>query len=92
MSAMRVELDAIFGVANVSDDVAAHCGDRTENAPRTPSFVVSATRPEQVADLLRLANERKVPITPKVISERLIVDGSRPTASQWRASTSTRWP
>ena len=61
---MREELERIFG--GVVADVAAHAGDMTENEPRTPAFVVEATRAEQVRELLVLANDRGVPVTPKV--------------------------
>jgi glycolate oxidase len=61
---VRDELVRIFG--GVIEDVAAHAGDMTENEPRTPAFVVEATRAEQVQELLRLASARGVPVTPKV--------------------------
>ncbi|HEX5138742.1 MAG TPA: FAD-binding oxidoreductase [Planctomycetota bacterium] len=61
---MREELVRIFG--GVLEDVAAHASDMTENEPRTPAFVVEATRAEQVPELLRLATARGVPVTPKV--------------------------
>ena len=67
MSDLKDALGKIFG--SVSEDVAAHCGDMTENEPRTPAYVVSAERPEQVGELLALANERKVPVTPKVTGQ-----------------------
>jgi glycolate oxidase len=62
---LRGELEAICG--GVGGDPEAHAGDRTENPERVPSFVVEATRPEQVGELLKLANLRKVPVTPKVM-------------------------
>ena len=61
---MRDALLEIFGA--LDDDLAAHASDRTENEPRMPAYVVKATKPEQVGALLKLANERKVPVTPKV--------------------------
>lgn len=61
---MREDLVRIFG--GVVADVAAHAGDPTENEPRIPAFVVEATRAEQVPELLKLATERGVPVTPKV--------------------------
>ncbi|MHC4933825.1 MAG: FAD-binding oxidoreductase, partial [Planctomycetota bacterium] len=61
---MRAELESIFG--SVSVDVEAHCADMTENEPRRPAYIVEATRPEQVGELLKLANERRTPVTPKV--------------------------
>jgi len=61
---LREELERIFG--GVVADVAAHAGDMTENAPRTPAFVVEATRAEQVGELLRIASAHGVPVTPKV--------------------------
>jgi len=61
---IREELVRIFGA--VIADVAPHAGDMTENFPRTPAFVVEATRAEQVGELLRLASEHGVPVTPKV--------------------------
>jgi glycolate oxidase len=61
---MRDALLEIFGA--LDDDLAAHASDRTENPPRMPGFVVKATEPAQVGALLKLANERKVPVTPKV--------------------------
>jgi FAD/FMN-containing dehydrogenase len=66
---VKAELAAIFG--GVGDDPAAHAGDRTENEPRRPAYVVEATRPEQVAELLKLASERGVPVTPKVTGENI---------------------
>ncbi len=62
--AVREELVRIFG--GVVEDVAAYAGDMTENAPKTPAFVVEATRAEQVPELLKLATARGVPVTPKV--------------------------
>ena len=61
---MREELVRIFG--GVVEDVLAHASDMTENAPRTPAFVVEATRAEQIPELLKLASARGVPVTPKV--------------------------
>ncbi len=61
---MRERLERIFGPLQA--DVGGHGGDRTENRPTTPAFVVEATRPEQVGELLRLANEARIPVTPKV--------------------------
>ncbi len=61
---MKDALAAIFGT--VSEAVDEHAGDLTENPPRRPAFVVAATRAEQVGALLRLASERRVPVTPKV--------------------------
>ncbi len=61
---MRERLEGIFG--RVSTDAGGAGGDRTENAPKTPAYVVEATRAEQVGELLRLANEVRVPVTPRV--------------------------
>lgn len=66
---MKDELTAIFG--GVVADVQAHAGDMTENAPQEPAFVVEATEPEQVAELLKLANARGVPVTPKVTGQNV---------------------
>jgi FAD/FMN-containing dehydrogenase len=66
---MKDELTAIFG--GVVADVAAHAGDMSENAPREPAFVVEATKPEQVAELLKLAGARGVPVTPKVTGQNV---------------------
>ncbi|MHC4341525.1 MAG: FAD-binding oxidoreductase [Planctomycetota bacterium] len=61
---MKADLERIFGT--VSEDVEEHCADMTENEPRRPAFVVEATRPDQVGELLKLANDRRTPVTPKV--------------------------
>jgi FAD/FMN-containing dehydrogenase len=61
---VREELVRIFG--GVVDDVAAHAGDMTENEPRMPAYVVEATRAEQIPELLKLASEHRIPVTPKV--------------------------
>jgi FAD/FMN-containing dehydrogenase len=61
---VKADLERIFD--HVSTDVDEHCGDLTENPPRRPAFVVEATRAEQVGELLKLANDRGVPVTPKV--------------------------
>jgi glycolate oxidase len=66
---IRDDLRRIFG--GVIDDVAAHAGDMTENAPRTPAYVVEATRAEQVGELLKLASARGVPVTPKVTGQNV---------------------
>jgi len=66
---VRDELIAIFGA--VSDDLDAHASDQTENPPRRPAYVVAAKRPEQVGELLVLANERGVPVTPKVTGQNV---------------------
>ncbi len=66
---LKDALEEIFG--SVSEDVDAHCGDMTENEPRRPAFVVSAERPEQVGELLALANGRGVPVTPKVTGQNV---------------------
>ena len=62
--AVREELVRIFG--GVVEDVASHASDMTENEPRTPAFVVEATRAEQIPELLKLATAHKIPVTPKV--------------------------
>ena len=66
---MRDDLIGIFG--RVVDDVAPHAGDRTENEPREPAFVVEAERPEQVGELLAWASNRGVPVTPKVTGQNI---------------------
>jgi FAD/FMN-containing dehydrogenase len=62
-------LEELFG--RVSTDVDAYCGDRTENQPRRPAFVVEAEQPEQVGDLLALASEQGIPVTPRVTGENV---------------------
>ena len=69
MTQLKDALEKIFGSA--STDVDAHSADMTENLPRRPAFVVSAERPEQVGELLALANERGVPVTPKVTGQNV---------------------
>jgi FAD/FMN-containing dehydrogenase len=66
---VREALEAIFGA--VREDPEAFAGDMTENEPRRPSFVVEATRAEQVGELLRLANERGLPVTPRVTGQNV---------------------
>jgi len=66
---VKDELVRIFG--GVSGDLDAHASDSTENEPRRPAFVVEAVREEQVGALLRLANERGVPVTPKVTGQNV---------------------
>ncbi len=66
---MKDELIRIFGA--VEQDVGQHARDRTENAERMPSFVVTADRTDQVPELLRLAHERRVPVTPKVTGQNI---------------------
>jgi glycolate oxidase len=61
---VKADLERIFG--RVLDDVDEHGADSTENPPRRPAFVVEATRAEQVGELLKLAGEHGVPVTPKV--------------------------
>ncbi len=63
---MRAALVDIFGTESVSDDGADYAGDWTENAPAMPAFVVRVSREEQIPQLLALANERRIPITPRV--------------------------
>jgi len=63
-------LRKIFGDA-VSTDVDEHCSDMTEQEPRRPAFVVEAERAEQVGELLKLCNERKVPVTPRVTGQNV---------------------
>ncbi|MHC4956726.1 MAG: FAD-binding oxidoreductase [Planctomycetota bacterium] len=66
---MKQQLEAIFGA--VSADTGEHAADMTENPARTPAHVVTATKPEQVADLLKLCNDQGVPVTPKVTGQNV---------------------
>ena len=66
---MREELERIFGA--VSTDADEYASDMTENPSRRPAYVVEATRPEQVGELLALANERGVPVTPRVTGQNV---------------------
>ena len=66
---MRKRLEAIFGA--VSDEVAAHSSDMTENPARTPAYVVAATSAGQVGEVLKLCNESGVPLTPKVTGQNV---------------------
>ncbi len=69
MKDLRERLERIFG--SVSSDVEPHAFDMTENPPRRPACVVRATRASQVPELLRLASERRVPVTPKVTGQNV---------------------
>ena len=97
---MKTELERIFG--RVSEDVEAHCGDMTENEPRRPAFVVEATRPEQVGELLKAASEHGVPVTPKVTGQNvgglaipaeggIVLDLHRLTAIEIDADNMVAW-
>ena len=85
---MKAALVSIFGADAVSDDVDAHCGDMTENAPRRPSFVVKASDAAQVGELLKLCNEKRIPVTPKVTGQN--VGTSSSAFSRVRAISSGR--
>ncbi len=65
---MKRELERIFGALG---DPAAHAADLTENAPRTPAYVVRATQEEQIPALLKLATEHGVPVTPKATGQNV---------------------
>jgi glycolate oxidase subunit GlcD len=61
------ELRQLLGAEAVSDDaetVAAHAGDKWFAAAQ-PAVVVLATNTEQVVSLLRFADERRIPVTPR---------------------------
>ncbi|HOX43858.1 MAG TPA: FAD-binding oxidoreductase [Myxococcota bacterium] len=63
-----------LGPERVRDDEAAleeSSHDMTELAPVRPALVVSATEPAQVQAVLRLANEARAPVTPRVAGTNL---------------------
>jgi D-lactate dehydrogenase (cytochrome) len=61
------ELAAIVGSANVStgeSELDLHSHDQSFHAPHRPEVIVWANDAQQVADVLKLANERRIPVTP----------------------------
>ena len=67
MVKLKAELEKIFGAANVSDkeaDLAAYASDKSFAKAMTPSFVVKAKNADQVEALVKLANEKEIPLVP----------------------------
>ena len=68
------QLRAIVGQKNVhlGDEIRTDFGaDQTENPAQSPSVVISATHVEQIQDLVKLAGQNKIPITPRVAGTNL---------------------
>jgi D-lactate dehydrogenase (cytochrome) len=60
-------LTAILGASNISTaqaDVELHSRDQSQHAPHAPEVVVWPLEAQQVADILKLANEHRIPVTP----------------------------
>ena len=67
MSGLGDELRALLGAKAVADDgetFAAHSGDKWF-AHEAPEVVLFAETTEQVSTVLRFANERRIPVTPR---------------------------
>ena len=67
MVKLKAELEKIFGAANVSDkeaDLAAYASDKSFAKELAPSFVVKAKNADQVEALVKLANEKELPLIP----------------------------
>ena len=61
------ELAAIVGSANVStgeSELDLHSHDQSFHAPHRPEVIVWTNDAQQVADVLKLAHERRIPVTP----------------------------
>jgi D-lactate dehydrogenase (cytochrome) len=61
------QLKALVGSDNVSTGASVlnlHSKDQSFHEPHLPEVVVWATEAQQVADILKLANEHKIPVTP----------------------------
>jgi len=68
-AALKQQLIDIFGDRWVSDDVEVlsnYGRDMTENEPKRPDFVVLPDSVEQIQKIVKLANERKIPLIPYV--------------------------
>jgi FAD/FMN-containing dehydrogenase len=63
---VRRDLEKIFGADAVREATEEDGRDRTENTPRRPAFVVTASDAAQVPELLKWANRKQVPVTPRV--------------------------
>jgi len=71
---LKKRLVGILGEEGVKDDAATleeFSHDMTEIEGAMPSFVVAATTAEQVQGLMRLANEARVGVTPRVAGTNL---------------------
>lgn len=67
MSALPAQLSSLIGPSHVSAaeaDLIVHSGDKWFAAAK-PEAVVFAESAEQVAAVLRFANERRIPVTPR---------------------------
>ncbi|MBN1289064.1 MAG: FAD-binding oxidoreductase, partial [Actinobacteria bacterium] len=63
----KSDFEGIVGAGSVADEAAVLRGfscDHSYVAPRSPSLVVRPESPEQVRDIVKLANSKKVPLVP----------------------------
>jgi glycolate oxidase len=64
----RAEIEAIVGTENVSstpEDLEKHAVDESPLEPHPPHIVVKPVNTEQVSRLMKLANEKMIPVTPQ---------------------------
>jgi FAD/FMN-containing dehydrogenase len=67
-SGVKLELEKIVGVGNVRDEdyvLTAYATDISEIPPSKADAVVLPESKEEVSAILKLANERKIPVTPR---------------------------
>ena len=65
--AIKEDLIGIVGAKNVTDDekkLKQYSKDYSLNRPGMPSYVVQANNAEQVQNIVKLANENKLPVVP----------------------------
>lgn len=65
---VKSELEKIVGVGNVRDEdhiLTAYATDISEFPPSKAEWVVQPESKEDVSNVLKLANERKIPVTPR---------------------------
>ena len=67
MADIRAELVQIVGNSNVMDtekELREYTQDYSLDAPRLPNYVVSPANTDEVARIIKLANEHKIPVIP----------------------------
>lgn len=71
---LKKQLEDIVGEGNVSDrsvDLYLYGSDMTENEPRFPSIIVMPSTPEEVKQIVSLANEALIPLVPFVTGQNV---------------------
>ena len=65
---LRLRLDRALGASKVITEAAgleAFAGDESENAPVLPDVAVLAESPDDIAAILKIAQEERAPVTPR---------------------------